>query len=84
MTAGDAFSVVMTTPAAQSLRRRVEAGEVLSFDGVSPGAQPFFAVLLSRLFPNRQIVVVTEGLRAQEIFQQDAETWTGPSAAPLF
>jgi transcription-repair coupling factor (superfamily II helicase) len=91
MTAGDAFSAVMRTPAAQALRRRVEAGEVLSFDGVSAGAQPFFAMLLSRLFPNRQIVAVTEGLRSQEIFQQDAETWaaaggseTEASTAPLF
>jgi transcription-repair coupling factor (superfamily II helicase) len=91
MTAGDAFSAVMTTPAAQALRQRVEAGEVLSFDGVSPGAQPFFAVLLSRLFPNRQIVAVTEGLRTQEIFQQDVETWaaaaggeTEAPTAPLF
>ena len=90
MTAEDPFSVVMTTPAAQALRRRVEAGEVLSFDGVSLGAQPFLAVLLSRLFPDRTVVVVTEGLRTQEVFQQDAETWAAAGAgmearpAPLF
>jgi transcription-repair coupling factor (superfamily II helicase) len=90
MTAADPFSVVATTPAAQALCRRVEAGEVLSFDGVGAGAQPYLAVLLSRLFPSRPIVAVTEGLRTQEVFQQDTETWVaagdgkGPASPPLF
>ena len=90
MTAADPFSVVATTPAAQALCRRVEAGEPLFFDGVSAGAQPYLAVLLSRLFPSRPIVAVTEGLRTQEVFQQDAETWAGacppqgPALSPLF
>ena len=45
-------------------------------------AQPFFAALLQKLFPQRTIVVVTEGLKAQESFHQDLETWLGSS--PLF
>ena len=72
------------TPAAQSLRRRVEEGGVLSLDSVSPGAQPFVAALLARLFPNRPVVVVTDGLKTQERFQQDMETWAGGKAKPLF
>ena len=71
----------------QSLRERVERGESLSLSSVSPAAQPFFAVLLARLFPTRPVVVVTESLRTQEIFQQDIETWVAESrhdnAAPL-
>src|SRR5436309_3351778 len=59
----------------QSLRQRVEKGGVLSCGGVALAAHPFFAVLLGRLFPGRPIVAVTEGLKTQEIFQQDAETW---------
>ncbi|MGD0814118.1 MAG: transcription-repair coupling factor [Verrucomicrobiota bacterium] len=81
MTAGDVFSAVASVPVVQSLRERVERGESLSFSSVSPAAQPFFAVLLTRLFPTRPIVVVTESLRTQEIFQQDIETWVAESRA---
>ncbi len=54
---------------------------MLSLETVSPGAQPFFAGLLAHLFPKRPTIVVAEGLRSQEVFQQDIETWAGP---PLF
>jgi transcription-repair coupling factor (superfamily II helicase) len=81
---GAVFSVVASTPAAQALRRRMEEGGSLSLESVSPGAQPFVAALFARLFPNRPIVVVTEGLRTQETFQQDMETWAGGGVKPLF
>jgi transcription-repair coupling factor (superfamily II helicase) len=81
--AGDIFSVVASAPAAQSLRRRVEVGG-LSSEPVSPGAQPFVAALLARLFPDRPIVVVTAGLKIQEVFQQDLETWAGGGTKPFF
>ncbi len=48
---------------------------MLSFAGVSQPAQPFLAALLRHVFPHRPIVVVTEGLRTQENFQQDIATW---------
>jgi transcription-repair coupling factor (superfamily II helicase) len=81
----DIFSVVSSAPAVQSLHRRLEQGGVLSLESISPGAQPFFAALMSRIFPGRPIVAVTEGLRTQEVFQQDLETWAGESGArPLF
>jgi transcription-repair coupling factor (superfamily II helicase) len=80
---GEIFSVVASAPAAQSLRRRVEEGGLFP-EPVSPGAQSFVAALLARLFPERPIVVVTAGLKLQEIFQQDLETWTGAAAKPLF
>ncbi len=91
-TTGEVFSVVASVPAAQSLRERLEQGEPLSLEPVSPGAQPFLAVFLARLFPNRPVVAVTDGLKTQEIFQQDVETWaaepsggeTTPNAPPLF
>jgi transcription-repair coupling factor (superfamily II helicase) len=59
----------------QSLARRLEQGGVLSCAGVSAAAQPFLAALLQHLFPQRPIVVVTEGLRTQESTQQDLATW---------
>jgi transcription-repair coupling factor (superfamily II helicase) len=60
----------------QSLARRLENGGVLTCAGVSQAAQPFFAVLLRKIFPRRPIVVVTDNLKTQESFQQDLETWT--------
>jgi transcription-repair coupling factor (superfamily II helicase) len=63
----------------------LEEGGVLRLESISPGAQPFLAALLANMFPKRPIVVVTEGLRTQEVFQQDVETWVGGTAAqPLF
>jgi transcription-repair coupling factor (superfamily II helicase) len=53
----------------------MEQGGALPCPGVSPAAQPFFAALLQKLFPNRPIVLVAENLRTQESFQQDLETW---------
>ncbi len=53
----------------------MENGGVLSCTGVSQTAQPFFAVLLHHLFPERPIVVITEGLKTQENFQEDISTW---------
>ncbi|HWD20359.1 MAG TPA: transcription-repair coupling factor [Verrucomicrobiae bacterium] len=60
----------------QDLQRRVEAGESLSLDAVHPSAQPYFALLLARLFPGRAVVVVADALRKQEQVFQDLETWT--------
>ncbi len=69
----------------------MESGGALFEGAVAQAAQPFLAVLLQRLYPERPIVVVTEGLKTQESFQQDIETWlaitqvsreTGSSPAP--
>ena len=59
----------------QSLAQRLENGGVLSSDGVSAAAQPFLAALFKQLFPHRPLVVVNEGLKSQESFQQDVSTW---------
>jgi len=67
----------------QRVRECVEKGESLSLDNVSPAAQPFLAVLLSSLLPGRPVVVVTDNLKTQEVFQQDIQTWLAnlPDAA---
>ena len=59
----------------RSLARRLEKGGVLSCSGISAAAQPFLAALLRHLFPQRPIVLVTEGLRTQESANQDLATW---------
>ena len=69
------FASLESAPLARSLRQRVEKGGVLSFPGVSAGAQPLVAALLRRLFPERPIVLVTEGVKSQESFHQDMQTW---------
>jgi transcription-repair coupling factor (superfamily II helicase) len=73
--ASSLFTDISTSPAVQSLARRVEQGGALPCPGVAAPARPFFAALLQRLFPGRPVVIVTENLKAQENFQQDLETW---------
>jgi transcription-repair coupling factor (superfamily II helicase) len=69
------FARVLKSPAVQSLARRVEDRGVLSLSGVSEAAQPFLTAVLHRLLPRRPIVVVMDGLKAQESFHQDVTTW---------
>jgi transcription-repair coupling factor (superfamily II helicase) len=71
------FARVSQTPAVQSLAQRLEKGGVLSCAGISAAAQPFLTALLHRLFPQRPLVLVTDGLKAQESLQQDLTTWLG-------
>jgi transcription-repair coupling factor (superfamily II helicase) len=75
--AGSWLADLATTPAAQSLARRLEAGGVLSCPGICSSAQPFFVALLARLFPRYSLVIVAPELKAQEWVQQDLETWRG-------
>ncbi|HVU27606.1 MAG TPA: transcription-repair coupling factor [Verrucomicrobiae bacterium] len=72
----------MKTPAAQSLAQRLEDCGALTFSGVTANAQPFFAALLQKLFPQKTLVLVAENLKTQESFQSDLETWLG--TPPLF
>ena len=78
--ANDLFAAVAKTPAVQSLQQRLEEGGALSCAGVSASAQPFLAVLARHIFPRHSIVVVTAGLKAQEIFHRDISTWLEVSA----
>jgi transcription-repair coupling factor (superfamily II helicase) len=75
------LAVVTPTPVAQVLRQSVEQGESLSLPGVNPAAQPFVAALVASLFPGRPVVVVIEGLKTQEVFQQDLQTWAKVASA---
>ncbi len=71
----DLFAAVARTPAVRSLQRRMERGGAVSCAGVCRSAQPFLTALLRQILPGRPIVVVTAGLKLQESFQQDIETW---------
>jgi transcription-repair coupling factor (superfamily II helicase) len=80
--ASNLFADISQAPAVQSLARRLESGGVLSCAGVCQAAQPFLAVLLQAILPQRPFVIVAPDLKTQENFQQDIETWLGSS--PLF
>jgi transcription-repair coupling factor (superfamily II helicase) len=80
--AGGIFAAVTQTPAAQALRGRLEQGGALSCDGVPPPAWGFFTACLRAIFPGRAILVVVEGVKAQEQAQQDLETWMGVMGSP--
>ena len=69
------FADLAKIPAAQALAQRMEAGGAQTFSDIAASAQPFFAALLQKFFPQKTIVVITENLKAQESFQQDLETW---------
>jgi transcription-repair coupling factor (superfamily II helicase) len=71
----DPFAAVAQAPAAQALRSRLETEGVWSLGHVAPAAQPFLVAFLRTLCPNRPIVAVTDGLKSQEAFHQDVQTW---------
>ncbi len=70
------FTAVSATSAAVALRERTALGGVVVCPEVTAGAQPFWVAMLAGLFPARTILVVTEGLKAQESFHADLSTWT--------
>ena len=85
--AAQVFDRVLGTPAVRAVCQRLEEPGFFFESGVSVAAQPFFASLIARRFPDHTVVVVTAGLRTQEGFQQDIETWrqtSQPESRPLF
>jgi transcription-repair coupling factor (superfamily II helicase) len=69
------------TPAAQTLRARLEGGGVCPLGSVTLAAAPCLAALLHRWFPDRAILAVLPNLKAQETFHQDWQTWLSPEPA---
>ncbi|HEV2330909.1 MAG TPA: transcription-repair coupling factor [Verrucomicrobiae bacterium] len=80
------FADIAKAPAVQSLARRLENGGALTFSGIASPAWPFLAAVIKRTFPQRPLVIITENLKTQEVFQQDLETWLNlspPVSSPL-
>ncbi|HKX61935.1 MAG TPA: transcription-repair coupling factor, partial [Verrucomicrobiae bacterium] len=84
------FAAVAKTPAAQDLLRHLENGGVVPVAGVAAGAQPFLTAWLRHIFPGRALLAIVDGVKAQEMFHQDLNTWLAvapldnPHPAPLF
>ncbi len=70
----DMMHRVLETPAIHQLVEGVEQGGALAFGGICAGAQSFLCAALNHRLA-RPMVLVTTGRRAQEIIQQDLETW---------
>ncbi len=73
------FTRLRQAPAAQALLRRVESGGALTCEGITGSAHAFLAAWLHQELPARPVVLVAENLKAQEVLQQDLETWLGHS-----
>jgi transcription-repair coupling factor (superfamily II helicase) len=69
------FQIVAQSPAVHTLRQRLEKGELCLWAGIAEPARPFLASLLNHALPQTPIIAVTDGLKTQETFHQDAETW---------
>lgn len=65
----------LRAPDAEGLRQRLGQGGALSHSDIHSAAHPFLAATARKLFPERAILIVTEGLKKQEGFLQDLETW---------
>ncbi|HEX3626246.1 MAG TPA: transcription-repair coupling factor [Verrucomicrobiae bacterium] len=84
--ASQLFADIAKAPAVQSMARRLENGGAFSFAGIASPAWPFIAAFIKRAFPQRPLVIITDNLKAQEVFQQDLETWLNlgpPISSPL-
>ncbi|MFZ4819533.1 MAG: hypothetical protein ACOYLU_12880, partial [Limisphaerales bacterium] len=62
----------LKSPAVELLRQKVEAGGVVSLEGVASAAQAWLVAVLHRLYPDRHVVAITDTLRSQEQLHADA------------
>jgi transcription-repair coupling factor (superfamily II helicase) len=69
------FAEAGQSPGVRLVANAVEKGGVLSCPGVPPPAQSFLAALLHARFPSRPILILTDGLKTQETFEQVLGTW---------
>ncbi len=68
----DAFEA---TPVTQDLLRRMEEGGALLAASASAAAFPGLVAWLRLRLPQHAIVAIADGLKTQELLQQDVETW---------
>ena len=68
------FEVALGSPLIALLKRRLDAGDFLSLNSVADAGKPFVVSLLSQI-SNRPVLVVTDGLKSQEAFFNDLQTF---------
>jgi transcription-repair coupling factor (superfamily II helicase) len=68
------LEVALGSPLIPLLKRRLEAGDFLSLNSVADAGKPFVVSLLSQI-SHRPVLVVTDGLKSQEAFYNDLQTF---------
>jgi transcription-repair coupling factor (superfamily II helicase) len=68
------MEVALGSPLLSLLKRRLDAGDFLSLNSVADAGKPFVVSLLSHI-SNRPVLVVTDGLKSQEAFFNDFQTF---------
>jgi transcription-repair coupling factor (superfamily II helicase) len=66
--------VVLGSPLIPPIKRRLDAGEFLRLNSVADAGKPFLSNLLFQI-SNRPVLIVTEGLKSQEAFFNDLQTF---------
>jgi transcription-repair coupling factor (superfamily II helicase) len=65
----------LKSPLIPPIQRRLDAGEFLRLNSVADAGKPFLAHLLSQI-SNRPVLIVTDGLKSQEAFFNDLQTFS--------
>jgi len=68
------MAVALGSPSIPPLKRRLEAGDFLSLNSLADAGQPFVVALLAQI-ANRPVLVVTDGLKSQDAFFNDLQTF---------
>jgi transcription-repair coupling factor (superfamily II helicase) len=68
------FEVALGSPLIPLVKRRLDTGEFLRLNSLADAAKPFIVSLLSKI-SNRPVLVVTDGLKSQENFFNDLQTF---------
>ena len=68
------FAAVLESPVIPPLKRRLDAGDFLSLNSLADAGKPFLTALLAQI-SNRPVLVITDGLKSQEAFFNDLQTF---------
>ncbi len=74
MSKDNLFEAALGSPLILPVKRRLDAGDFLRLNSVAGAAKPFVVALLSQI-SNRPTLVVTDGLKSQEAFFNDLQTF---------
>src|SRR5207244_503139 len=68
------MEVALESPLIAYVNQRLDAGDFLSLNSLADAGKPFVVSLLSQI-SHRPVLVVTDGLKSQEAFYNDLQTF---------
>ena len=68
------FAAMLESPVIPPLKRRLDAGDFLSLNSLADAGKPFLTAVLAQI-SNRPLLVITDGLKSQEAFFNDLQTF---------